>query len=322
MEATAAQTESKPYKFVTHHYPDTDAYAGLWAAVRFLAEANGRPYEISFVRAGENLAEGEGEGYEVVTFDTGGGKLDQHGKLFDRISSFRLFCAEYGLKEDPGIKPILELTVATDNVEEIDPTSIHYVLKGLAFDYKDPATKLIDWQACLNFAFKMFDIICSQAREQAKSSEDFKRLGKMTTLDNGIKLATIWHHPRLRQAAFDAGADVVMWTQDLKGERKGSFYPGIQVHRKSSVTLEEVIGGLRLAEAEKRGISGAGQDVFAVGNNKFFAGWFLHDSKRLVACGTRGHELELDECTKLSEFEVLNILKRRLGKIRSKDVRR
>lgn len=305
--------DTRPWKVITHHYPDTDSFACAWAAVRRVVKDD--PYELCFVPAGNALSPEEAEGYRVLTMDTGKGELDQHEKRLVKTSSFKLFCDKYGLADDPCIKPILELTVQTDNVEKVDYTSIHYVLKGLAYNYRDPVTKEVDWQAVMDFAFIMFDILYGQGVERAKSEKDFKALGKVHELRNGVKIGQIWHNPRLRDAAFNDGCDVVVWTQDLRGDRKGCFHVGIQCNRNSRFNLDAVMSGLRIAEAGKRSVATNGHDLRAVGNNPAFGGWFLHDSRKLIACGTRGHELEKDECTKLAPFEIMGVLRDRLGKL-------
>ena len=320
VEAAPAETPAKlPIKIVTHFYPDPDALASIWAAIRFLANAQGRECHPIFVKAGEGLPAEDYDGFEVITVDTGRGALDQHGKNLGEMSSFRLFCAQYGLLEDPGMKPIIELTVLSDNVRhsKIPATSIHFVLKGLPYYFKDPKSKEVDWSAVVNEACKLFDIIYDQACMQAKAVKDFQTFGRVVTLKNGIKLGAIWHRPHLRQAAFDSGCDVVMWTQDLKGERKGKFYPAIQAHEETDPHLkfESVIAGIRFAEAAKRGTDTKGVDMRAWGQHKeLFGGWFMHDSCRFAACGTRAHELELAECTLLTEREILDIVKARLEK--------
>ena len=152
---------------------------------------------------------------------------------------------------------------------------------------------------------------------QAKAVKDFQTFGRVVTLKNGLKLGTIWHRPHLRQAAFDAGCDVGMWTQDLKGDRKGLFYPAIQAHEETDphLKLDSVIAGIRFAEAAKRGSDTKGINMRIWGQHKnLFGGWFMHDSCRFIACGTRAHELEKHECTLLSEREILNIIVARLEK--------
>src|SRR3989344_7235658 len=148
-----------PWKLVTHERPDTDAWCCLWAAIRFLVPEDAE-WTITFVRSGERLPEEECEGFHVHHMDTGLGSLDQHGKGLARGSSFGLFADRY-LKRDPAIEPIRELCDATDNIEEVPRTSIHYVFKGLPHHLrgKDPGTgrKEVNWEQVRLRGFELLD---------------------------------------------------------------------------------------------------------------------------------------------------------------------
>jgi hypothetical protein len=316
--SVTAMDDQRPWKLVTHERPDTDAYLCLWAAARFVVKTN--DFIAAFVRAGEQLTPEDMEGFRVLHMDTGLGDLDQHGKQLGRTSSFELFCKAHGLMEDGALEPLIELSRATDNVEEVSPTDIHYVFKGLAYHYTDPATKETDWSGATTFAFTILDILYGQAKNNRNAVEDFKRLGKMITLDNGLKVASIFHQPRLRNAAYQAGADVVVWTEDQKGAFKGKFQVGIQTNRNSSVTIRSVISGIRIAEATRRGLGyeqTKDHDFTAIGKDDLFGSWYLHDSEKLIVCGSRAHPLESDqEFTRLNPNEILKIVCERLGKHR------
>lgn len=306
--AHSSTSSSRPWKIVVHHYPDTDAYACAWAAARLLAK--NAQHEIVFVRSGEELPAEEHGDCQVIHLDTGKGPFDQHEKELARASSFQLFAQKHGLLEDPGIKLILELTLKADNVERIDPTSIHFILKGLAYHYRDPGNNEVDWDSALTAAFIMLDILYSQAREQARAVEDVKKFVKFHDLPNGLKVADLMFHPRLRQAAFDQGADVVVWMGRPEAKaNKGKLYPGVQVHRDVDLKLDCVVAELRREEAKKRNIATKGHDLFAIGTNPVFGKWFLHDSHKLVACGTRSHELlEEKEFTTLSPGKIVQVV--------------
>lgn len=315
--SVTSMDDQRPWKLVTHERPDTDAYLCLWAAARFVVKTDN--FVVAFVRAGEQLTPEDMEGHRVLHMDTGLGELDQHGKRLGRTSSFELFCKAHGLMEDDALEPLIELSRATDNVEEINRTSVHYVFKGLAHHYTDRQTKETDWDGVVTAAFGILDIFYGQAQSRLISVEDFKRLGRMEALDNGLKVAQIFHQPRLREAAFQAGADVVVWTVDLKrGDFKGKFYVGIQTNRNSPVTLKSVMSGLRIAEAARRGLKPEqtqGHDFGAVGKKDLFGSWYLHDSEKLIVCGSNAHPLEyLTEFTRLNPGEILKIVCDRLAK--------
>ncbi len=305
-------SDIRPWKIVVHEHPDTDAYVCAWAADKFIAKDD--PCSLAFVRAGEQLPAEEAEGFEVLHMDTGFGVLDQHGKSLERASSFELFCEFYKLTDDPGLEAILEMTRATDNVEKIPFTSVHYLLKGLHYHFRDRKTKEIDWQSCMDEAFTMLDILYDQARARRVSAEDFARMvNRLEMLKNGVKFANLGGQPRLREAAFNAGADVVLWTMPPDRKNPNRFNVGIQVHRDSPIKLVSLMADLRRAEARQRRLNAKGRDLQAVGKDPFFGGWFLHDSLKLILNGSNSHPLETDEYTLLSRSQIANIMTERLS---------
>jgi hypothetical protein len=305
------QVKVLPWKIVVHEHPDTDAYVCAWAADKFIAKND--PCSLAFVRSGEQLPADEADGYRVLHMDTGFGVLDQHGKSLERASSFELLCEFYELTDDPGLEAILEMTRATDNVEKVPLTSVHYLLKGLHYHFCDRKTREVDWQACMDEAFTVLDILYGQARARRTSADDFARLNKLESFNNGIKFANLGGQARLREAAYNAGADVVLWT--IPPDRKNShqFNVGIQVHRDSPVKLVSLMDDLRRAEARQRGLNAKGHNLQAVGKDLFFGGWFLHDSLKLILNGSNSHPLELNEYTLLSRSQITNIVAARLS---------
>lgn len=303
-DETALSTPSTKHKFVTHNRPDTDAWACLWVAARFIAKED--EYTVCFVPAGDKLPPEEEVGYKVVYMDTGKGYFDQHEKELKRTSSCRMLCEGLLIYKDPGLKPIIDLTVATDNVEEVSLTSIHYALKGLPYHYKDADTKQIDWEAARIFAFTAFDIIYGQAVERDKNHQLYEKVKEVHELPNGLKVVNLWNRPGLRDAAFKDGSDVVCYFVKRGKER---FYPIIQVGRNSNVVLDRVMFSLRRAEAKKRNVPTKDQDLWAIGSNPLFGAWFFHDSHKMIACGTNGHELEKpEEFTQLSLSKIVQIV--------------
>lgn len=305
-----------PWKLVTHMHPDTDAHVCIWAATRFLA---GKDAEITyhFVRSGESLSENEMKGFRVLHMDTGLGELDQHGMDYTRTSSFELMCRKYGWLDDEALRPILELTIATDNVEKVDPTSIHYVMKGLHYHFWDKGSKESDWNQVTAVAFLMLDVLYGQWKQNIKSSEDLAKFAKFNKLRGGVRFTTMVRRPQLRVAAFENGADVVMWTKmlDYKNPAAG-FEVGIQSNPPSQVTLQYVMSDIRHAEAAKRGLALENVEFLEVGKDASrFGGWYLHGSLNLIVCGSRTHPLEDGEQTLLSPQEIINIVINRLNRV-------
>jgi len=172
-----------------------------------------------------------------------------------------------------------------------------------------------------SYAFITFDILYNREKGRLKSESDFDRFGKLIKLPNGIMVGDVGFRPRLRDAAFARGADVVVWMNPA-GEKK--FHPGIQVHRKHmhqdkpALTLWSVLEDLRRAEGKARSVdvrrlSLRDMQPLCVNGVKVLGAWFGHDSGGLVACGTKTHVPTDDERTRLSPGRILNIVTERLG---------
>ncbi|MDB5195596.1 MAG: hypothetical protein JWO84_780 [Parcubacteria group bacterium] len=310
-EQATIQTNDLPWKLVVHQRPDTDALACLWGARRFVVPAGTEPY-ICFVEAGSTLPPEDCEGFNVLYMDVGGGPCDQHGKGLARASSFQLLAREYGFANDPGIRHILELTVASDNVERLNPLNMHYYFKGLPHLLRDPATQEIDWAGVVDRAFEVLDVFYGMHLSQANSRKEWLDKGRAKRLGNGVQIGSIWWNPGLREAAFEEGMDVVMWTNSRSKKR---MEVGIQVGRNSPVTLEQVAFMLRKAEAAKRGIELSDEQAAAIGECMEVPTWFLHDSKRLILSGSRSKRLLPEECTLLEAIEIRDILVATLEKL-------
>ncbi len=309
---TAGATAGLPYKLVIHRHPDTDAILCLWAAQKFVV-----PKEVEciiiFVDAGDGLSEEEKVGFNVIEMDTGRGELDQHEKHLKRGSSFKLFCEKHGLIRDGGLKPFIELACASDNVEKIDKTSIHYLFKARRSRCKTDG----DWQTFVDRAIEDLDALYGQYAAWAKSDAEFRKTGDIKTLSNGVKVAFIFGKPNLREAAYRAGADVAVWSEHRSG---GKSHFGIQTSRNSTVSLRSLARTVRIAEAQERKIDIAGMDIGA-STVTAIPGWYLHDSGNLLTCGTKTHPLEGNQFSKLSTGLLCKLVERTLGKLNVKSVR-
>ncbi len=307
--------EDLPWILVSHRFPDSDSYACNWIAVRRIV--GNADYRFVFLSSNqERLSPEEEAGHRVLYMDIGGGPLDQHGKNLKDASSFQLMCEHYGFANEEALWPIIKLTIDTDNVKKIDPTSIHYVLSGLQSYYRDAKSSEIEWMVCFDRAFMMFDLLYGREQQRLQSIVEVKKFAKCYTLENKMNVALIWGKPHLREAAFDIGADVVMWTVN---KNKGRFQVGIALNRETPESvqggMESLIAGLRIAEAKKREIgSTVGHDLRASrASADVFGAWFLHDSKRLILCGSRSAPLAPDDYTKLTPHEICEIINRRLS---------
>lgn len=306
-----------PWKFATHFYDDTDSWGCKWGATRFIAGKDATIHYVH-VRSGESLPESEQVGFRVLHMDTGLGELDQHGQEYSRTSSFKLMCEKYGWLDDEALRPILELTVKTDNVEEVGEDSVHYALKNLPYHFRDKQTKEVDWDKVREHAFVIFDGLYGQHKQKIQHRKQLKEKANFNALPNGVRFTAIPTLPQLRGAAYENGADVVAWTEvrDWK-DRNAGFNVGIQVHLYSPVTLDFVMLDLLQAEAKKRDVVLDTTDLIKpkMGLKKF--GWFLHASHRLIVCGSRSHPLAEGEQTQLRPYEIVDIVRNRLMQINS-----
>lgn len=301
---TPASENTPCYLLVTHQCPDTDAFCCLWAARRFIVPEDAE-CRIVFIESSTRLDPEDEIGHEVIYMDVGGGPCDQHGKQLKRESSFGLLIEHYGLAKDEALewclKPILEMTRATDNAERVHPMSVHNIFKGLRNFIREGDET--DWSGVCDAAFMMLDILYEQQRGRLKSFMKYEKVGRPRRLRNGIVLSDLAREPGLREAAWNTGVDVVIWTP-YRGRR---LEVGIAVGRGSrAVVLDAVVRNLRLLEARKRGINTDGQDLATIGTLDSLPTWFYHDSRKLILAGSRSHRLQGDEFTQLTRNDIRN----------------
>lgn len=295
---------------VGHRFPDDDVWFCCWMAKKFIPKAANA--EIVFVNAGTALPDSEDDP-SVIHFDTGGGEFDQHNKERARTSSATLLAEELNLTQVPGLKALLDMVVAVDNVEPLPPTSIHYAIEGYPRMFKGDANGAIDWQKVQKRVFELFDIIYGQETQRAQARENLQKHAVWTTLPNGLKIVSLLWNPHLREAAFEQGADVVLWTQTrwTKG-----FYVGVQRNRRlPQLSLRGVAIHLREEEAYLRQIQVVRRDLDYLGREGPVSNWFLHQSLGLVLSGSRTWELTKEEYTKIYPGRLTELVKRPLSAI-------
>lgn len=331
---------------VGHQYPDDDVWLCCWMTRKFIPKAG--KAQIAFVNAGERLP-GSEDDPSVMHFDTGGGEYDQHGKGLSKTASAVLVAEKLGLIEKyPGIKPLLEMVTATDNVEPLPPTSIHYFIEGLPRKHRN-SDGTFNWTEIQERIFEAFDIIYELEAQRIASRANLSKFAEWTTLPNGTKMAALLWHPELREAAFEAGAMIVVWTQRMwrhadTGETvtdgalrakaklagitgskvpewtrsqnwKPVFYTGVQRNRGCpKLGLNGVAASLRRHEEGVQNVTytRSRDDPYAVGRQ---GRWFLHDSLGLVLNGSRSWTLAENEYTNLSPREILGEVCHALSRI-------
>lgn len=298
-------------KLVGHRFPDDDVWFCCWMARKFMPKAAGA--EIIFVNAGTALP-GSEDDLSVIHFDTGGGEFDQHTKERARTSSATLLAGKLDLTQDPGLKALLAMVTAVDNVEPLPPTSIHYAIEGYP---RHPNCKkedgTIDWGKVGERVFELFDSVYGQETQRAQSRENLQKHAVWTTLPNGLKVVSLLWNPNLREAAFEQGADVVLWTQARGSNR---FYVGVQRNLKlPQLSLRGVAMHLREEEARLRQIQVDRRDLDYLQREGPVSNWFLHQSLGLVLCGSRTWELTAEEYTKIHPRALIQFVCRPLSAI-------
>lgn len=301
LEATAPEIK----KLVVHRFPDDDSWLSLWIAKKFIPKTTDA--EIVFVNAGESLPGSDGDN-SILHFDTGGGEYDQHSKGYKSSSTSLLAQKLHLVEEEPGLKPLLDMAVAVDNIQPLLPTSIHFAIEGYPRIFRK-SDGTIDWQRVQERTFELFEIVYNQETQRVQSRENLAKHAEWTTLPNGIRVCSLLWHPECREAAFETDAHVVIWTVSRNSKH---FYTGIQAHRNYPVYLDNVAAALRSQESKTRGETVPDEDLRRVGR---LGAWYLHDSKKLILNGSRSWKPTPDEYTRLTPRQIVGLVHRALSAI-------
>jgi len=306
LEKAAPEIET----LVGHRFPDDDVWLCCWTAKKFILKAVNA--QIVFVNAGESLPGSEGNP-SILHFDTGGGEYDQHNTGRWKTPSATLLVEKLGLlTENPGLKPLLEMVKAVDNIKPLQADSIHYTIEGYPRQKKfQNHNGSINWQLVQERVFELFDIVYEQETARVKAREKLQECAEWTTFPNGIRVCSILWNPECREAAFKAGAHVVVWTQS-----KGSnhFYTGVQTSRNYPLFLDGVVAALRSQESKARKET-TPNNLHLRSVGRLGSPWFLHDSKRLILNGSRSWKPTKEEYTRLVPRQVVGLVHRTLSAI-------
>lgn len=313
--------------FVGHKAPDDDVFLCFYIGKKYIPGAADVRFE--FVNAGESLP-GTEEDVNVYHFDTGGGQDDQHGKGIKRTSSAQILAERLGVQNDPGLKLLLAMATAVDNVEPLSHRDIHFTVEGYRALFRKEDGKT-DWDTVIQRTLELFDINYKQETQRVQSRQQLDKHARWTVFPNGLRLATILWQPQLREAAFERGASVVVWTEirhrhkDIgealswpqfnrakkspgfsQNDWEQVFYTGVQRNRKiPGFSLDTVTKDLTVAEAKKRNSSLALLPRV----------WFLHESKALILNGSLTHDPKREEITQLTPTEIVGTVEKTLARI-------
>ncbi len=291
---------------VGHINPDEDVWLGFWLSERFgLCE---KEVEYRFVPAGTALP-GSANDPTVLHVDTGGGEFDQHGRSLKMACSAGLLAAKLGIKDDPGLKAILEWVTIGDNAAaKLPPTHVHFQTTALSRQKScQNENGETDWMKVKERVYEIFDTIYNQETNRFRAEVDLPRFASWKAVVRGdglkpIKVCSLFERPHLREAAYERGADVVIWT--TRNDKEGRYYVGVQVSRDSDVKLTKAAALLRFGESKKRGLGLDHRELAYIGQKEPVRGWFLHDSLKLILCGSTRAPLQDHEYTQLTPDEI------------------
>jgi hypothetical protein len=290
----------KFHTFVGHVNPDIDVHGGFWLADR---AGLGEPsHKYVYVPAGTAQLGSEGDP-GVLHIDTGGGEFDQHNKGLTRTCSTALLAAKLGLSQAPGLQEFLEWVTIFDNDEAYFPsTHIHHIVTALP---RHPSCKgsngETDWDKVRERTYEYLDALYEQEAGRFRARREIIEIASKHPLPNGINVFSYPARFFYSEAVAEKGADVGIQFQDKEA---GRFYVGVKVFRGRKIDLTKVAQYLRLGEAMKRGLGLYPDDLAYIGQREPLRGWFLHDSRRLVLCGSAKGPLKQDEYTRLSKEEI------------------
>ncbi len=298
---------------VGHERPDADVFLCFWIALRFGLCIVNPLYR--FVRSGERLESGEGDP-QVLHVDTGLGEFDTHGKGLGRTCAAALLAERLGIEDLPGIADLLEWVTKIDNAELLlDYTDMSYYILDLPKleEVKDWRGR-VEWVKVVNLAYREFDRQYQRGlqRHQNRTIDLPKYAQWIMTPKKEIRVCTILDRSYLRITAFEAGADVVVWTQPMDG----AFHAGVdinptgespdRVELRESLSLQAAAAVLRWQEGQKRGLDLDVSELVYWGQLPPVPNWFLYDSNKLIRCGSGTHPLRKEEeFTKLTGEEIV-----------------
>lgn len=299
---------------VGHRFPDDDVWLCFWIAKKFLPQTKNAKMVV--VESGTSLLESEDDP-SVLHFDTGGGEYDQHTQGKERTCSALILAENLLVEKDPGLIALLEMVTKVDNVEPLLATEIHSAILGYPRIFHENGD--INWEKVQERVFELFEMIYAQETLRAENREKLGEHVSWANLNNGLRVATILWHPELRDAAYEAGADVVLFTVPKK---RPKYLVGVQMNRKLKglLSLRGVATEMRAAEADMRDIQVNRGDLDYVGQEGPIANWFLHDSLALVLCGSRTHKPAEGEYTLINPNRLANLVSHALSKISRENV--
>ncbi|HSX57985.1 MAG TPA: hypothetical protein VLE47_01800 [Candidatus Saccharimonadales bacterium] len=306
----------KVHTLVGHTRPDLDVLLGFYLAECFGLCTPDVRYE--FVRSGETLA-GSAANPRILHIDTGRGEYDTHGKALGETCSAELLAKKLGVNTLPGIAELLAWVNEFDAGRQADfpPTDLFHHVKRIP--NRNTVDGVTNWEKVVEQTYECFDSVRESAKSAHLNQQAFPDTTGFHVTADGLVVWMLGKQPYLKDAAFKAGVDVVVWTQPVNSH----YYVGIAVNalrkcasevdlERRNISLRAVVELLRLAEANGRGLRVSDADLVGYDSAKV-PGWFLHDSERLVLCGSGTHPLDKDECTKLSAEQIFKIVLIGLG---------
>lgn len=284
-------------KIILYSGADFDALFAAWLFVRNVAFAKYAKFD--FVKIGETWKNQPVDSDPaVVHIDTGGGRFDHHGGK--NKSATRIMVAELVLEADTALKRLLALIEAYENADKMEFYAPSQLITGWYYLHRTNP-KIV-----LERAFELFDILYGQEKQRIEVESQSDKVEWIEAA--GKKIAVLDEIANLRDWCFDKGADIVVW----KNTNNGVPYYGIQVSRKSDLSLSKVVSALRQSEASVRKVDLGEINLEAIEELEKLPGWYLHHSGKLILCGSRKKPLKKHEVSLLTFDTIVKTLSENL----------
>ncbi len=297
---------------LTHEHPDLDAALCVWLLRRY----GGAKYPgienvpVMFTPAG-HLPDGlDPDTLErergILAVDTGGGRLDTHGRgravsaQRGAASASLLVAEDLGVARRPELTKLLEFVrlqeVRGRSIESRRPMDhlvcLPSLFRGLNLCHASEPQRVID------IAMELFDAARATELDWLQAKKDYAS-ARVLRLDNKARLVGV------ESDSTSAAKVARLHRADLVVHRNSLGHTGVTVHtrgRLGDLDLSPLAAMLRLAEAAARGEPVDVAELYHVG---MVGGWYLHDSGKIVAKGSPKNPTVEPSC--LSVQEILDL---------------
>lgn len=288
---------------VTHLFPDLDAAVSVWLLRRYLRVRNREgSVEVLFVPAGATL---DGmvvdSDRDVIHLDTGNGQFDHHLHFDPEVCAAILVAQALDVAGDPRLKRILKMALDDDNAVEGHFGDLRSLLRGRSKDYGS--------EQALRMTLRDLDLLFVQECSRVQAEEAVARVAVWYETPVGKVCTVELPQDLLGSVGVTVGKEKDVAVFISRGTDTG--YVGVFRLRGNKgdkgINLVPAFAAIRRAEARNRGLVIADGLLRAAGRTEGM-GWFLHDSRNMLLCGTPKSPLPEELKTRLSLKEIATIV--------------